>query len=182
MKSTIDQPWIETGYSIFSSDGLSGLKVDLIAKKIGISSSSFYHHFADMEIFQDKLLAYHLTRAKRASEKVRTCKNIDPEFLLAMVEEKEYILFNRQLRNNRHVHAYKTSFETAIGMMTTPALPLWIEMLGLQNKPDVALKCFMMTADILFHRMTAETMNYEWLKSFLDEMKIFFKEVDGIKL
>jgi len=40
----------------------------------------------------------------------------------------------------------------------------------------------MMTADILFHRMTEENMNYEWLKSFLDEMKIFFKEVDGIKL
>ena len=30
----------------------------------------------------------------------------------------------------------------------------------------------MMTADILFHRMTEENMNYEWLKSFLDEMKI----------
>ena len=67
-------------------------------------------------------------------------------------------------------------------MMTLPVMPLWIEMLGLHHKPDVALKCFMMTADILFHRMTEENMNYEWLKSFLDEMKIFFKEVDGIKL
>ena len=182
MKSTIDQPWIETGYSLFSRDGLSGLKIDLIAKKIGISRSSFYHHFADMEIFQEKLLEYHLTRAQRASERVKACKTMDPEFLHAMVEEKEYILFNRHLRNNRQIPVYKTSLETAIGMMTLPVMPLWIEMLGLHHKPDVALKCFMMTADILFHRMTEENMNYEWLKSFLDEMKIFFKEVDGIKL
>ncbi|MBK6399464.1 MAG: TetR/AcrR family transcriptional regulator [Bacteroidetes bacterium] len=88
MKSTIDQPWIETGYSLFSRDGLSGLKIDLIAKKIGISRSSFYHHFADMEIFQEKLLEYHLTRAQRASERVKACKTMDPEFLHAMVEEK----------------------------------------------------------------------------------------------
>jgi AcrR family transcriptional regulator len=182
MKTTVDQPWIEIGYSLFSRDGASGLKVDLIAKKIGISRSSFYHHFADMEIFQEKLLQYHLTRAKRASEKVKLCKTMDPEFLLMMVEEKEYILFNRQLRNSREVPLYKTSFETAIGYMIEPVMPLWSEMLGLKHKPDVALKCFMMTADILFHRMTAENMNFEWLKAFLDEMKIFFREVDGIKL
>lgn len=182
MKNTIDQPWIEAGYSQFSKEGITGLKVDQMAKTIGISRSSFYHHFADIEIFQEKLLEYHLSRAKRASEKVKSCTSIDPDFILLMVEEKEYLLFNRQLRISRHIPDFKTSFEAAIGMMTEPAMPMWKDMLGLENKPDVALKCFMMTADILFHRMTAENMNYEWLKAFIDEMKIFFKEVDGIKI
>ena len=182
MKNNIDQPWIEAGYSLFSKEGRAGFKVDLIAKSIGISRSSFYHHFADTEVFMEKLLSYHATRAKRASEKVKFCKIMDPDFLLLMVEEKEYILFNKQLRANRDIPLYKTSFEAAIGIMTIAAMPIWCEMLGLELKQDVALKCFGMTADVLFHRMTSENMNYEWLKSFLDEMKIFFKEVDGIKI
>lgn len=152
------------------------------SKKNWYQSLVFLSPFCRHGNFSGELLEYHLTRAQRASERVKACKTMDPEFLHAMVEEKEYILFNRHLRNNRQIPDYKTSFETAIGMMTLPVMPLWIEMLGLHHKPDVAFKCFMMTADILFHRMTEENMNYEWLKSFLDEMKIFFKKVDGIKL
>lgn len=60
MKTNTEQPWIEAGYEIFAEDGPNGLKVEHIAKKINISKSSFYHLFVDMELFQEKLLEYHL--------------------------------------------------------------------------------------------------------------------------
>ncbi len=44
--------WIKTGYEIFALSGENGLKIEVLAKKVGISKSSFYHHFADLEIFQ----------------------------------------------------------------------------------------------------------------------------------
>ena len=52
--------WIITGYESFAQSGESGLKIEQLAKVVGISKSSFYHHFADLDIFIEKLLLHHL--------------------------------------------------------------------------------------------------------------------------
>lgn len=70
--------WIKTGYEIFALSGENGLKVEALAKKVGISKSSFYHHFADLEIFREYLLKFHLYQAQVMAEKEKNAKNIDP--------------------------------------------------------------------------------------------------------
>ena len=47
MKSNTEQPWLEAGYEIFSKEGITGLKVEILSRKVGISKSSFYHLFVD---------------------------------------------------------------------------------------------------------------------------------------
>jgi AcrR family transcriptional regulator len=43
--------------------------VERLAKDVGISKSSFYHHFADVEVFVNQLLLYHLKRAEMIAER-----------------------------------------------------------------------------------------------------------------
>ena len=179
MKNPIEQPWIETGYQLFSKEGPAGLKVDQLARRVGISRSSFYHLFADLDVFQEKLLAYHGQRAQQAAEKVKQCKVMDPDFIQVIMEEKDYVLFNRQLRIYRDNAVYKAGFENAIALVGKETMGIWTEMVGLQHKPEMARSFFKMTADILFHRITEENINFEWLHSFMSEMKTFVKEATG---
>ncbi len=175
MKTNLEQPWIEVGYSLFSQEGPAGLKIDQLAKQVGISRSSFYHHFADLEVFQEKLLNYHLERAKYAAAGVRECKSIDPDFLLLMVREKEYVLFNRQLRIHRSNKVFKKCFEDAALQLAIEVMGIWSETFEMQT--PAAKKLYKMTQDIFFHRLTLDNLTYEWLKDFLEEMKLFIRDV-----
>ena len=85
--------WILCGYEIFSREGLNGLKVEVIARRVQISKSSFYHHFADLECFTEMLLNYHLLRAEIISEKEKLCKNVNPELINLLLEFKQDLLF-----------------------------------------------------------------------------------------
>ena len=75
--STSKQSWILIGYQMFSLDGPTGLKIEVIARQMKKSKSSFYHHFADLEIFQEYLLKHHLKQAYFIGEKEINSKNID---------------------------------------------------------------------------------------------------------
>ena len=39
--------WIDAGFNRFNTDGLGGVRVELVARDIGTSKGSFYWHFAD---------------------------------------------------------------------------------------------------------------------------------------
>ena len=47
-------PLLEVGYTIFSNEGPQGLKIEALAREVGKSKSSFYHCFADLDIFIDE--------------------------------------------------------------------------------------------------------------------------------
>jgi len=53
----LKEKWLEEGYEEFAQDGPENLSINQIAKKIGASRSSFYHHFAEIDLFIDELLA-----------------------------------------------------------------------------------------------------------------------------
>ena len=61
--------WISAGYENFALTGPSGLKIEPLAKKVGKNKSSFYHYFADLELFMEELLKYHLQQSKIIAEK-----------------------------------------------------------------------------------------------------------------
>jgi AcrR family transcriptional regulator len=178
----INQPWIDAGYAMFSKNGPGGMKVDLLAKAVGKSRSSFYHHFADVEIFMEEVLKQHMLRAVIVAEKTKRCKGMDPDFLLLIIEEKDYILFNRQLRMNRHVAEYKTAFESSMALVFKHSMVLWCSMMGIENNADVARNSYGITADVLFHRLTEESFNLSWLKAFMEEIKAVFKKMNTIQL
>ena len=52
------QEWLEIGLKSLSEDGIAGLKVERLAKELGIARAGFYWHFKSREDLQHQLLEY----------------------------------------------------------------------------------------------------------------------------
>lgn len=169
-------PWILTGYSLFSKEGAASLKIEVLARKVNINKSSFYHHFADLEIFIEQLLEYHIERAKIIAAKERECKTMIPDLLNVLVEYKEDLLFSRQLRINRNNILFKECYEKSNQIVGDSILGIWAAELGLKDNSGLANLVLKLTLDNFYLQINEETFTYEWLLDFVDEFKLM---VDG---
>ncbi len=50
------QNWLDQGLATLEVDGFVGLKADLLARTLGVSRGSFYHHFVDLADFHESVL------------------------------------------------------------------------------------------------------------------------------
>lgn len=176
MRSNLTLPWISEGYKLFANKGPEALKVEVIAKKIGKSKSSFYYHFVDMELFIETLLDHHFEKAKIIGERERLCKNVDPELFKLFIEVKEDLLFNRQLRINRNIAKYKECFEKINETIGDAILVIWSEAIGLRYNSSVAQLILSLTMENFYLQITSETLSYAWLKGYLEEVKTLVSE------
>jgi AcrR family transcriptional regulator len=177
MITAIEQPWILAGYELFASGGPHDLKIEKIARKVGISKSSFYHHFATLAIFQEKLMAYHLDYAKEVAERTRECKTMIPDFVHLLEELRLYVFFNRQLRIHKKNIAFQVCYEHAVSLVVKALNPLWSQMMGLTHEPDISRNVLKVATDLFYHRINVENYNYEWAESFLHEFKGCMEDV-----
>jgi AcrR family transcriptional regulator len=178
IKSDRKNAWILCGYNIFSKDGPKGLKIEVIARAVNKSKSSFYHHFADLEVFTEKLLQYHLERIKLIFEKERQCKNVVPELLILLIEVKEDLFFNRQLRVNRNVKIYKDCFEKSSKKAVSAIVGIWAAALGLKNNSTLADMILSLSLENFFLQITEETLTYEWLADYVTNLQMMVKEFE----
>jgi AcrR family transcriptional regulator len=177
----IKKPWILIGYDIFSKDGKNGLKVEVIARLAKKSKSSFYHHFAEMDLFIEDLLAYHLERAKIISDRERLCKTMVPDVLNLLLEFKQDLLFNRQLRVNRHILTYKNCFEKANLFVEDAILDIWSEALGLSDKTYLSRIIFNLTIENFYLQITEETFTYDWLLDYFNNIRLMVTAMKNSK-
>ena len=177
MTENIKQPWILAGYKVFSEEGLSGLKVEIIARKIDKSKSSFYHLFGDVDCFLENLFDYHLERTKIIANKEKLCKNIVPELLNLLLEVKQDLLFHRQLRVNRHLPDYKKCFEVAHQQVEDAIIDVWASMLELSEKKYVARIIFELTIENFYLQITEDSLTFEWLLSYVNKLRFMVEEI-----
>lgn len=52
------EDWINLGYKLFSDQGVSGIVIEKMAKKLKVNKSSFYWHFKTKKKFIDELIRY----------------------------------------------------------------------------------------------------------------------------
>lgn len=152
------------------------MKIEVLARKVNINKSSFYHHFADLEIFIEQLLEYHIERAKIIAAKERECKTMIPDLLNVLVEYKEDLLFSRQLRINRNNILFKECYEKSNQIVGDSILGIWAAELGLKDNSGLANLVLKLTLDNFYLQINEETFTYEWLLDFVDEFKLM---VDG---
>ena len=136
MNNVKKEPWILTGYSLFAKEGPEGLKIEAIAKRVGISKSSFYHHFADVHIFTDILLRFHLDRTKIIVQREKDCKSIEPELICVLLEYKQDLLFNRQLRIHRADMKFRKCVEASNRLAANAISDVWGKDLGLNRESE----------------------------------------------
>ena len=167
----VQLPWIQVGYDIFAKEGPKGLKVEVIARHVNKSKSSFYHHFADVEIFTSRLLDYHLERARIIAQRERLCTNVVPELLNVLIEFKQDLLFNRQLRVHRNIPEFTQCFEQASNEVGEAIVDIWAEALGLTEDSNLALMVLKLSLENFYLQITDETLTYEWLENYIRDLQ-----------
>ncbi|MEM9446776.1 MAG: TetR/AcrR family transcriptional regulator [Verrucomicrobiota bacterium] len=172
----LKQPWIDAGYELFAKYGPDGLKVEVISRIVGKSKSSFYHHFADLEVFTAFLLRYHLDQSEIIVEKEKQCKNVVPELLHVLVEHKQDLLFNRQLRVHRDVKEFAECFEKTSSEVGAAVLGIWAEALGLEDNSHLVLMILRLSLENFYLQITEKTLTYEWLERYVVDLQTMAKE------
>jgi hypothetical protein len=172
MTENIRQPWILEGYKIFSEEGSKGLKVEVISRKVVKSKSSFYHLFADIDCFTEELLTFHIERAKIIAEREKACNSIDPALINLLLEVKQDLLFNRQLRVNRSNTAFKQCFEKANQLVGNAFLEVWAKEIGLENKPKLAEIFFGLVLENFYLQLTDDSFTYNWFSDYFKNIRL----------
>ena len=158
--------WIKTGYEVFAHKGHSGIKIDPLAKKIGISKSSFYHHFADVDLFIEYLLAHHLKQSSIMAAKELQAKNIDPELINILIEHRNDLLFNRQLRINNDISIFTQTLLRSNKIVGDGFRAAWSKDLNVRLSPKQIDAIFSIALENFFLQINIDHINYEWLSKY----------------
>lgn len=164
-----EQIWLDNGYYTFAFEGPKGLKVETLAKSVGKNKSSFYHFFADLEIFVSKLLKLHLERTKEMAKKESQAET-KIELAQIILEHKVDLFFNRQLRVHRDNNAFKTCFLKTNEMSVPSLLPVWKKIMGLAENNYLAKMVLMLSIENFFLQITDETLNEAWIIAYFDKI------------
>lgn len=164
-------PWLEAGYEVFALNGPESLKIEVLAKTVGISKSSFYHHFADLEVFKTALLDLHLDAVAIITEKEKACKSLIPDLLTVFLAHKTDLLFHRQLRINRSKSGYSQYLNKAETIMGFVFIDLVINALRLQKSTQIIELIYDLAIESFFVSVTPENFNETWLTSYFQSME-----------
>lgn len=161
----IEKPWIEKGYKAFAYKGPYGLKIERLSEEVGKNKSSFYHLFADLETFTERLLSYHLSQAKIIALKESNSENKN-DFIAILLEHKLDLLFNRQLRIHRENKEFEYCFNK-VNQISIPAmLPIWKRIIGLSENNALAQIVLNLSIENFYLQITDETLNETWLEEY----------------
>jgi len=163
--------WIKKGYEIFALEGAKSLKIESLSKKVGISKSSFYHHFADMEVFEEYLLQYHIKQAHVIAEKERQAKNVEPELINVLIAHKIDLLFNRQLRIHGDHKNYADILIKSNVIVGNAFAIVWVKDLNLQLNQKQLEGIFELATENFYLRIHSENLNYSWLVNYFTNLK-----------
>lgn len=163
--------WIKTGYEIFALSGQSGLKIEPLARTVGISKSSFYHHFADLDIFIDFLLKHHIEQSYIMADKEQKATSIDPELINILVEHRADLLFNRQLRINKNIKLFSETLVQSNTIVGDAFKTAWINDLNLQLTRKQIEGVFTLALENFFLQINTDNLNYNWLSDYFINLK-----------
>jgi AcrR family transcriptional regulator len=166
----IEKSWIEKGYRFFAYEGPRGLKVERLSKEVGKNKSSFYHLFANLDVFLERLLTFHLHQAKIVAEKESNSKN-EKELIKVILEHKLDLLFNRQLRIHRENPDFKNCFNLTNQISIPAILPVWKRIIGLLENNSLAQMVLMLSLENFYLQITEETLNETWLEEYFASIR-----------
>lgn len=63
--------WLSAGLAILARDGETGLRIDRVARMLGVTKGSFHHHFRGARGFRQALLAQHEAEQHGLLERAR---------------------------------------------------------------------------------------------------------------
>lgn len=171
-----NNPWIIRGYEIFALEGEAMLKVEQLAKDVGISKSSFYHHFVDINFFVDALLEHHLHMASIVAEKEMQATSINPGLIDVLVEHRIDLLFNRQLRLHAPRRKYSDVLAASNQQLGQHVAALWLNENSLNMSKSQAEALFTLALDQFFLQIHPSNLNRAWLEQYFHQLNQLGKQ------
>jgi AcrR family transcriptional regulator len=162
--------WIIKGYETFALLGEKGLVIEKLAKEVSISKSSFYHHFADLNIFLEKILLYHIDKSSIIAEKERNAEKVNPDLINILIEHKTDLLFNRQLRINSNKSNFNNTLVKTSKIIGTDFIKLWLTDTKLNLTTNQAEAIFELAMENFFLQINKDNINKEWLATYFDNL------------
>lgn len=169
--SSAQLAWLECGYVLFALHGPSALKIEPMAAQVGISKSSFYHHFADLEGFQGQLFELHLQRASIIAAKERQAQSIDPDLVEILLAHRHELLFSRQLRIHRQMPGFAQVLSKADALVGTDFIGLWCKELELRWNAQQLESIFGLALEHFYLQMQPENLDAVWLRAHFESLK-----------
>lgn len=169
--------WINEGYRTFANEGPTGLKIERMAKAVQKNKSSFYHYFASLEVFTQRLLEQHLKVVHEIARKEAKART-EQELIVIFLDHKTDFLFNRQLRVYREVKGFEECILKTNDIAIPAILPIWQTIIGLDQHHYLAQVVFMLSLENFFLQITDETLSEPWL---VDYFKTIRQMVNGFK-
>lgn len=163
--------WIQVGYKLFALEGHSAIKVERIAKKVGISKSSFYHYFADLDTFTAILLEHHLRQSHVLAEKERNAPHIFPELVDILVEHKMDLLFSRELRVHRTNKLFAATLQQSNAIIGDSFVLVWLRELNMQLSKTQLNGIFELALENFFLQINKDNLNHRWLTDYFQNLK-----------
>lgn len=165
------QAWLACGYELFAMYGPSALKIEPMAARVGISKSSFYHHFADLEGFQSQLFAMHIGRAVLIANKERAAHCIDPDLVNILLEHRLDLFFSRQLRIHRDLPGFESTMLKADAALGNDFIGIWKRELGLSWNTQQLESVFSLALEHFYLQLQPDRLNADWLREHFALLK-----------
>lgn len=163
--------WIKVGYKIFALEGFKEVKIERLAKKVGISKSSFYHYFADIDTFMEYLLRYHLQQAQVLAAKEQHAQNIFPELIEILVAHKIDLLFNRELRIHRNNQVFFDALLKSNEVVGSSFVNVWAKELNTQLSLAQLSAVFELALENFFLQINKDNLTEPWLTAYFSDLK-----------
>jgi len=171
------EEWIKAGYKLFSSEGMESLKVERLARTLELNKSGFYHYFGSMNIYLKGLCEYHVNLARKVTQEVARCKDLDPDLLLLMIRHKSFFLVESQLLVKCKPVQFAEDISTAGKIVSKELLPLWRKFTQLPEDSAAAIAYLNIILHFFYARINSNNMNYEFLHSLTVETQEVLKKV-----
>mgnify|MGYP001810574155 CR=1 FL=1 len=163
--------WLDAGYLAFARGGEAGLKVEVLARETGISKSSFYHHFADADLFTEQLLQRHLQQCRVIARKEQEARNINPDLINILVAHRTDLLFNRQLRVLQHREIFGRMLKRANEIVGSEFVRIWQQDRALPLTVMQLEGLFTLPVEDFYLQINEENLNPLWLARYFNNLK-----------
>ena len=168
--------WLKAGYDLLGAEGMEGVKIERIARSLGLNKSGFYYYFKTMEGYLTCLVQYHVHMAGEVAAEILRCQRIDPDLLRLIVRRKSFFLVESQLLvKSRFVHI-KYGDDEAGKIITSELLNFWKRSNNELNT-DVAVAYLNIIRHFIYARIDAENITYEFLHDLAVETKKAFEKI-----
>ncbi len=162
--------WINEGYKQFALLGYNSIKIENLSKSVGVSKSSFYHYFVDIDIFIDYLLEHHIKQAKNIAVKESEAISISPDLINILVEHKDDLLFNKQLRFNREIDKFNRIVLESDQLIGNHFILLWKKELKTELNTTQLNGLFELALENFYLQINYDNLNHKWLSDYFHNL------------